>query len=88
LANNPFLSSPTASQQTKNIVDLFGSSDTPQVSSAPALKTSDDLLQLGNPFADMFGAPAAPTQNVTTNMWTNNGELKLSLTMLVFSICL
>lgn len=55
--NNPFLSSPTSSG---NIVDLFG----PTAASAqpPNAKASDDLLQLGNPFADMFGAapPAQP----------------------------
>jgi phosphatidylinositol-binding clathrin assembly protein len=79
LTNNPFLSSPPASQQTMNIVDLFGTADTQPVSNAHSTKASDDLLQLGNPFADMFGgAPAAPvaapTQN-TNNMWMNNGKL-------------
>ncbi|XP_031621245.1 phosphatidylinositol-binding clathrin assembly protein LAP isoform X2 [Contarinia nasturtii] len=58
-ANNPFLSSPTS---VGNIVDLFG----PTAASAvpPNSKASDDLLQLGNPFADMFGspAPAPPAQ--------------------------
>lgn len=51
--NNPFLSSPTNSG---NIVDLFSAPAPPQNS-----KASDDLLQLGNPFADMFG-PSVPTQ--------------------------
>lgn len=52
-------------------------------------KASDDLLQLGNPFADMFGAPApAPTvapapvgaapQTVlpaqNNNLWMSNGN--------------
>jgi phosphatidylinositol-binding clathrin assembly protein len=69
------LSSPPASQQTTNIVDLFESSDTQPVSSASTTKTSDDLLQLGNPFADMFGAPAVATQSTTSNIWMNNGEL-------------
>lgn len=56
-ANNPFLSSPTTSG---NIVDLFGPT---AASSQPAnAKASDDLLQLGNPFADMFGSPAPPAQ--------------------------
>lgn len=50
--NNPFLSSPTNSG---NIVDLFSAPAPPQNS-----KASDDLLQLGNPFADMFGTPAPP----------------------------
>lgn len=48
--NNPFLSSPTSSG---NIVDLFSA---PAAQTANA-KASDDLLQLGNPFADMFGSP-------------------------------
>lgn len=66
--NNPFLSSPTSSG---NIVDLFGASNQPTNT-----KASDDLLQLGNPFADMFGpAPAAaapaPAGN---NMWMGNGK--------------
>jgi hypothetical protein len=57
-ATNPFLSSPPAS--SGNIVDLFGP-DTSSGNTAQApSKASDDLLQLGNPFADMFGAPAAP----------------------------
>lgn len=67
--NNPFLSSPTNSG---NIVDLFGASNQPTNT-----KASDDLLQLGNPFADMFGpAPAAaapaPAGN---NMWMGNGNI-------------
>lgn len=44
-------------------------------------KASDDLLQLGNPFADMFGsgpaaAPAAaPAPNAMGNqMWMGNGS--------------
>lgn len=60
-ANNPFLSSPT---NAANIVDLFG----PTAASAqpPNAKASDDLLQLGNPFADMFGAPP-PAQPLVGN---------------------
>lgn len=51
------MSSPTSSG---NIVDLFGPT---AASAVPAnAKASDDLLQLGNPFADMFGAPAPPVQ--------------------------
>lgn len=79
--NNPFLSSPPASQG--NIVDLFGggamASDPNQ--SAYSSKASDDLLQLGNPFADMFGSPAPPgaSQNSApsaggNNMWMGNGR--------------
>lgn len=70
---NPFLSSPPSSQG--NIVDLFGGTDTQP---GNASKASDDLLQLGNPFADMFGgsqpasvAPAATT--TANNMWMSNG---------------
>lgn len=36
-------------------------------------KASDDLLQLGNPFADMFSAPA-PAPQANNNMWMNNGK--------------
>lgn len=59
-ANNPFLSSPTSSG---NIVDLFGA---PAIQPIANTKASDDLLQLGNPFADMFGSSipnAAPMQS-------------------------
>ncbi|XP_037303365.1 phosphatidylinositol-binding clathrin assembly protein LAP isoform X3 [Manduca sexta] len=52
-ANNPFLSTaPTSNQQS--IVDLFG--PTPADTASTTSKASDDLLSLGNPFADMFGA--------------------------------
>ncbi|XP_031782774.1 phosphatidylinositol-binding clathrin assembly protein LAP isoform X34 [Nasonia vitripennis] len=72
-STNPFLSSPT-NNASQPIVDLFGG--------APATdgqKASDDLLQLaGNPFADMFGAPAQPAAPVQpapvqNNMWMTNG---------------
>lgn len=42
-------------------------------------KASDDLLQLGNPFADMFGSSssatvtAAPPNQMTNQMWMGNG---------------
>jgi len=42
-------------------------------------KASDDLLQLSNPFADMFSTPLAgsqtnaPIDNMTTNNWMSNG---------------
>ncbi|CAH2095047.1 unnamed protein product [Euphydryas editha] len=66
-ANNPFLSTGAPAQsQSQAIVDLFG----PPAAGAPAPKPSEDLLALGNPFADMFGAPqpapAAPA-------WQSNG---------------
>ncbi|XP_013147597.1 PREDICTED: phosphatidylinositol-binding clathrin assembly protein LAP isoform X5 [Papilio polytes] len=61
-ANNPFLSTSTPQNQNQNqnqsIVDLFG--PTPADTVSTNSKASDDLLSLGNPFADMFGAPAAP----------------------------
>ncbi|XP_050556193.1 phosphatidylinositol-binding clathrin assembly protein LAP isoform X10 [Spodoptera frugiperda] len=61
-ANNPFLSS--APSQTQSIVDLFGPA--PADTTSTTSKASDDLLSLGNPFADnMFGA--APV--TSTPMW-------------------
>ncbi|XP_050681578.1 phosphatidylinositol-binding clathrin assembly protein LAP isoform X9 [Leptidea sinapis] len=64
-ANNPFLSAPSqppiVAQQ--NIVDLFG---TPPADLTSTTKASDDLLSLGNPFADMFGAAPASNGNA---MW-------------------
>lgn len=70
-ATNPFLSSPVAAQA--NIVDLFGGGGGAtggggiagnakqlgeSVQPAASTKASEDLLQLGNPFADMFGGAA------------------------------
>uniref|UniRef100_A0A1E1WD48 ENTH domain-containing protein n=1 Tax=Pectinophora gossypiella TaxID=13191 RepID=A0A1E1WD48_PECGO len=58
-ANNPFLSSaPTNNQQS--IVDLFGPTPADSASAAASTKASDDLLSLGNPFADMFAAGGQP----------------------------
>nr|XP_036229604.1 phosphatidylinositol-binding clathrin assembly protein LAP isoform X13 [Bactrocera oleae] len=63
---NPFLSSPPASSAGAPIVDLFGAAPATAAgstgaagagSTAGGTKASDDLLQLGNPFADMFDAP-------------------------------
>ncbi|XP_004529265.1 phosphatidylinositol-binding clathrin assembly protein LAP isoform X10 [Ceratitis capitata] len=90
---NPFLSSPPASGAGAPIVDLFGATPATAAGAAAATsgsgaaggtKASDDLLQLGNPFADMFDAPiagvgagggvAATTggaQNAN-NIWMNN----------------
>ncbi|XP_013186198.1 phosphatidylinositol-binding clathrin assembly protein LAP isoform X2 [Amyelois transitella] len=53
-ANNPFLSTAAPNNQNQSIVDLFGPS--PADTTAQSNKASDDLLSLGNPFADMFGA--------------------------------
>ncbi|CAO1412730.1 unnamed protein product [Diamesa serratosioi] len=75
-ATNPFLSSPPSS--SGNIVDLFGPADGATGGAAPS-NAMDDLLQLGNPFADMFGAPAgapAPApmqQQPAANQWMSNG---------------
>ncbi|XP_026332020.1 phosphatidylinositol-binding clathrin assembly protein LAP isoform X2 [Hyposmocoma kahamanoa] len=55
-ANNPFLS--TAPAPSQSIVDLFGPA--PAGSTTAQTKASDDLLSLGNPFADMFGAAPQP----------------------------
>lgn len=75
--NNPFLSSPPATQG--NIVDLFGGggmATDPNQTAAYSSKASDDLLQLGNPFADMFAtpAPAAAPTVPGNNMWMGNGR--------------
>ncbi|XP_050520994.1 phosphatidylinositol-binding clathrin assembly protein LAP isoform X2 [Daktulosphaira vitifoliae] len=72
-ANNPFLVS------SEPIVDLF-SSPAPS-SSQVSVKASDDLLQLNNPFADMFSVSVSSTQNNvsgsinndSTNNWMSNG---------------
>ncbi|XP_046804265.1 phosphatidylinositol-binding clathrin assembly protein LAP isoform X6 [Lucilia cuprina] len=81
---NPFLSSPPASAAGQPIVDLFGAASAQPGSGSTAAagttKASDDLLQLGNPFADMFDAPlaggagggvATGAQN-SNNIWMNN----------------
>ncbi|XP_077294742.1 phosphatidylinositol-binding clathrin assembly protein lap isoform X3 [Arctopsyche grandis] len=61
MATNPFLSSGPPPSQQQSIVDLFGSAPATQTDSAQGTKASDDLLQLGNPFADMFGSSAPIT---------------------------
>lgn len=78
---NPFLSSPTA---TPSAVDMFVGADI-QNSSA-TVKTSDDLLQLGNPFADMFGTQqqvSAPIESIgaVNDLWTSNGFNSSSVAM-------
>ncbi|XP_070509928.1 phosphatidylinositol-binding clathrin assembly protein LAP isoform X8 [Chironomus tepperi] len=71
-ATNPFLASPPAS--SGNIVDLFGPADGAVAQPAQPSNALDDLLQLGNPFADMFGAPAPPQQQQPVpNQWMSNG---------------
>jgi len=60
-ASNPFASGPApASEETPNILDLFGVS-AEGAAPAPGGATSDDLLQLsGNPFANMLNAAGGP----------------------------
>ncbi|GAB0098532.1 phosphatidylinositol-binding clathrin assembly protein LAP [Sergentomyia squamirostris] len=88
-STNPFLSSPPATQTSAPIVDLFGGSPggdggAKQHEAIPTAssKASDDLLQLGNPFADIFSAPPASGAPVVPglaqqppagNMWMSNG---------------
>lgn len=57
-STNPFLSSPVKTMETQPILDLFGA---PATTNATSSKASDDLLQLGNPFAEMFPATGAAT---------------------------
>ncbi|XP_020814225.1 phosphatidylinositol-binding clathrin assembly protein LAP isoform X16 [Drosophila serrata] len=70
---NPFLSSPPAAQAGQPIVDLFGAASAQPAAAAAATqgqattKASDDLLQLGNPFADMFEASAGGAAGATGN---------------------
>ncbi|XP_013166066.1 PREDICTED: phosphatidylinositol-binding clathrin assembly protein LAP isoform X7 [Papilio xuthus] len=77
-ANNPFLSTSTPQNQNQNqnqsIVDLFGPSPADTVSTNS--KASDDLLSLGNPFADMFGGQQQQPGKVLT------GDLDSSLAQL------
>lgn len=66
-ANNPFLSTAPATNQNQSIVDLFG--PTPSDTTSQTSKASDDLLSLGNPFADMFGAAPQPAPPAQPPMW-------------------
>lgn len=66
-STNPFLSEPAAPSNEQPILDLFGD-DTPAPAATQPQQSSkaiDDLLQLGNPFADVFSPPATTT--VATN---------------------
>jgi len=72
-ATNPFLVNSPSSQP---ILDLFAAPAPITEQPVSATKASDDLLQLGNPFADIFpGAPAqsAPPPAQGNNMWMTNG---------------
>lgn len=80
-STNPFLAAAPAASAAP-IVDLFdapvGQPDpmmrTGQQNSVAPGKASDDLLQLGNPFADMFGSgPAAVPAAAPNQMWMGNG---------------
>ncbi|XP_072933596.1 phosphatidylinositol-binding clathrin assembly protein LAP isoform X9 [Epargyreus clarus] len=78
-ANNPFLSGPPASQ-SQSIVDLFGP---PETTAAPS-KASDDLLSLGNPFADMFGGQQPqqqPGKVLTGDLDSSLAQLANNLTI-------
>ncbi|XP_046668247.1 phosphatidylinositol-binding clathrin assembly protein LAP isoform X7 [Homalodisca vitripennis] len=70
---NPFLvSSPSA----QPILDLFATPAPVTEQPVTSTKASDDLLQLGNPFADIFsGAPTQPAPAAVPpgNMWMTNG---------------
>ncbi|XP_054270310.1 phosphatidylinositol-binding clathrin assembly protein LAP isoform X9 [Macrosteles quadrilineatus] len=72
---NPFLVSSPPPNANQPILDLFA---TPAPAAEPTLtstKASDDLLQLGNPFADIFSGSAqpAPAAQPPNNMWMTNG---------------
>ncbi|XP_023176752.1 phosphatidylinositol-binding clathrin assembly protein LAP isoform X7 [Drosophila hydei] len=79
---NPFLSSPPASQAGQPIVDLFGAASAQPAATAAAsgasqalaTKASDDLLQLGNPFADMFEASGNSVAAASTGATGFNGS--------------
>ncbi|KAF5277595.1 hypothetical protein FQA39_LY06088 [Lamprigera yunnana] len=69
-STNPFLSSPT---KTEPILDLFGSDIVgTQPASIQPSKAIDDLLQLGNPFTDMFSAPPSGPNATTTDFFGNS----------------
>lgn len=76
-STNPFLEDaapapPAANNTNQQILDLFGTSTAAPVSAANASsKASDDLLQLGNPFADMF-APTTQPQTQQTDLFSNS----------------
>ena len=76
-STNPFLAAAPAASSAP-IVDLFDAPVQAPVMASSSSKASDDLLQLGNPFADMFGstpAPVAAAPNPMANqMWMSNGS--------------
>ena len=89
------MSSPSASNAGAPIVDLFGVAAAQPTAnqSVGGAKASDDLLQLGNPFADMFDAPAARATTTgaqlqplnANNLWMhNNGRLFIFTFIFIF----
>ncbi|XP_069175810.1 phosphatidylinositol-binding clathrin assembly protein LAP isoform X17 [Procambarus clarkii] len=93
--NNPFLSSPTSESapvpitnngDSAQIIDLFGASQTDSGTATQGSKASDDLLQLGNPFADMMAPPAAasaaaaaPTQPYANGISQSVSQISTSI---------
>ncbi|KAK9693270.1 ANTH domain [Popillia japonica] len=75
-STNPFLSSPTKpapAPSNQQILDLFGTEPVSANSAAAQpSKAIDDLLQLGNPFADMFQGTQAPPAATNGNLFDTN----------------
>ncbi|KAI4463869.1 clathrin assembly protein [Holotrichia oblita] len=75
-STNPFLSSPTKPappSSNQQILDLFGTEPVAANSAAAQpSKAIDDLLQLGNPFADMFQGTQAPPAPTNGNLFDTN----------------
>ncbi|GLV35029.1 like-AP180 [Carabus blaptoides fortunei] len=74
-ATNPFLSSPVANAPAPSL-DLFAM---PIKQEPTSTKASDDLLQLNNPFADVFAQPTVPAVvpsavPMQSNIWLTNGN--------------
>ncbi|KAL4717398.1 hypothetical protein ACJJTC_017285 [Scirpophaga incertulas] len=82
-ANNPFLASAApAPAQAQSIVDLFGPA--PADVASNTTKASDDLLSLGNPFADMFGGQQPqqqPGKVLTGDLDSSLAQLANNLTI-------
>lgn len=86
-STNPFLSEAAPPSAEQPILDLFGADTSAPSQTQPQQqsKAIDDLLQLGNPFSDVFSPPATttaangnffatPTSTVTAQqpaMWAN-----------------
>ncbi|XP_031338946.1 phosphatidylinositol-binding clathrin assembly protein LAP-like [Photinus pyralis] len=76
-STNPFLSSPT---KTEPILDLFGSdvTSTQPATNQPS-KAIDDLLQLGNPFADMFTTSVTTAASVSSTDFFSSSNVTTSM---------